>query len=195
MAPEPDIATARITLTYTWNGLSHKMRAPSRFSNPSTPASGLQTWAFAGVVAASVAAQALWDNVRETMQNDVSPATYILEQNFSGVFIPVDGGTLTGDGLQATDTTPAAQYTMTFKDTANQKLKLVEMEMMLAPPQKITDFVTPNINNALIRDVINPTANSSVGNWICSRDALQITRCVGAVVSLNKKLRRARGLS
>lgn len=186
-------ASGRLTLNITWQGLTHKMRFPCILNNVSAYDGKLLTRApFAGNVTTGAAAQQAWENLVALYQNNVSPPSWLLEQDIGGIFIPIDNGSLVNDGSATVNGVEAGEITYTFKDSNNHRLKLIALETIAVPPQHSVDFVSAVALNALVRDMFSPGSSAGVGCWVYSRTAAPIARCVGITVALNKRVRRSR---
>jgi hypothetical protein len=119
----------------------------------------------------------------------------LLERFSGGVWLPVAAvsESLAGDGAL----TPCSQITMTLRDSAFEKVKVVVMDTNEAAPQKLS---TPTSGNggfdAWIAEYIGSVDDSSAYNWLKSRGDrfLLANPFVSVAVDLNDRVRRDRGL-
>lgn len=193
MAIVPFTATGRVTITYTTNTFPHKVRVPVNLSLPYVvPGNLLVVNPSGGTVAAGPAAQHLWDLLRANYPSTVLPASYLVEQNSSGLFTPLESGALTGAGTNVAAIQPANEWTITMKDLLNHKFKLIFLESSLAAPNS---FVYPSgiaSLDTLATELLTTTVSTTLGNWIKSRGASTFIRCAKETGTFNKRIRRSR---
>lgn len=195
MAPQPYTATGRMNLEYVVLGLLHKMRFPCELHDPTVFPQVLSTTNGAfPVVLASVAAQAAWDHVRPQLATGSAAASYLLEQNFSGTFVPLEGGVLTGVGTGGGTAFECGEVTFTFKDLANRKLKLIVLEGEAEPPTHNIVGAGSAGQIAFWSWMLTPGTGSAGKDWVASRTGLKIERGTFVTNALNKRVRRSRGL-
>lgn len=193
---QPLLAGYRITIPYTPSPLTHKFRA---YCKP--VASGAQPWllqTFSGANAITwvASAQALWTALRSIFPVAATAPTATLEQIVAGLWQPIDFTLLTGAGT-AGASNPAQQWTLTLRDTAFKKLKVVLLE---------GDF--PYLGHSATGLGIDATSDTLVPSWSNVADGesqpvhWQVSRgnrfllragtVAGLTYGLNKRLKRAR---
>lgn len=195
MAPQPYTTNGRLTLQIDAGLSGHRMRFPCVISTPVTLPSHLVVQnPPLTTVPTTACAQAAWDLIRPMYAPPTGLASYVLEQNFSGTFVPVDGAVLVGIGTAGGSNAIAGETTFSFKSAFNHALKLIVLESGNAPPyHKRYPTTTPVFDN-FMADVVNPGVSSHLNNWVVTRGGEFITRGISVTIALNKAVRRSRGL-
>ncbi len=194
---QPLIATGRLLWTYTYSGITHKLIAYVRnvqavggswnINSRTTDANDL-LW--------TLAAEALEQSVSYLLANSVAGGDVLLQTLAAGVWNTL--ATYSPVTSHAVGTTvPVAQSTMVLRDTNFKKVKVVVMEPNQAAPQH---WVSPlggdaNMDNFTKQWMSTFTVSNAPYNWQVGRgnQYLSTSPFIGITVTLNKKLRRARG--
>lgn len=195
----PLTATYRVTFNYTVDGLHHKMRTylGVAASGDVTGFNVVDRLAV-GTLGLSVAMDALW-----TLFKPLYSAAHttldqaVLEQHVGIAWLPVatyqTAIVATGGALP----TPAAQMTMSMRDTAFHKVRNLTLESEVTIPLKTSipaGFGAPFTAWANGFTQVQPFANSSPWLWVRGRSNLYLGSFVSMVTDANDKLRRARGI-
>lgn len=195
----PLIPTARIRFPTVEGGLTHV----SHFYVRNATAVG-STWNIN--TRATDANDLDWVNAAQGLADALSYAygtartagAVSLEQLSGGVWVPLAFTTVTltnkvGGGLDA------EQITMTFRDKTNKKVKVIILEGNQAPPQHLVDPAAgdANFDNLIKQFMSTFTVTNAPYNWLVGRNNqyLATSPFVAATVTLNRKVRRARGLA
>lgn len=183
----PIVPNGLVVLEYAIVGVVHHHRLRCNIQNPSA-GSGYVLDLFGGGTIAWEPAVDLAGGVLETFYNaSTTFSNWTLYVRSGSNYIPLDthASGLTGTNAGANEA--CGQATLTMKDAANKVVKLVLMESSFVPPDKAN-------TNAYMADCIN-TGSSHVGGWLQGRNGTPPTRQIAIVVTLNRKLRRRRGLA
>lgn len=193
-------------ITYTPNGrlsiiispttLIHKLRIPTNISLPLTsPANLVIRNPPASVVLASVAAQSVWSQLRAIYNIATPAASYLLEQNFSGIFVPVETGALTGVGTNAGANNPAFLAILSFKDVLGHRLRIYVPESAAGTLFHQSRSQMGAALGGFADNVLAAVAASDIGNWGVSRGNSIIKTFSFVTSSANKRFRRKLNLT
>lgn len=196
MAPTPIQTTHVLSFGYTIQGLTHHQHCyvdaqasgdPTGFellgrgSSPEPMTDAIDEWE---------------DIVGPMLGTGTAAAGVTLYHIVSGALIPIYSGaipTITpGGGLQIT-----GQQTMFFRDGLNLPFKFTIFETNYLAPFHNTSPLSGDIGAvaaAFIADMLNG-ANGHLGAWMHSRSDSTDLRYIAMTVSLNRRLRRDRGLA
>lgn len=195
----PTLGIGRISIPYTVNSLTHVLRM--YVSNPTLSGADWVVDLHPSIGGTSVwttAAQGLADAFSYIQDGGAAPGTALLEEYASTGWLPRDTASVTLTNKTGTAVL-TSQCTLTLRATDYTRPKIVVMEGTLAAPQKIT---SPTGGSAAADSFIDPFLGSSsvVGRpWAFMTTMhgafLLSASFVSATVTLNRKLRRARGLA
>lgn len=195
----PLSATGRVTVPYTENGKTHKLRVYCSIANPTGPAPYLLDFRDATSGDWQVKVASLQAKLAATMAAGASFGNPLLEYRTGILWSLLDSFPSATYTFPSDAYNPAVQVTAVLRDTLNKKTRFEMMEGRYAAPfHSIGSVGAPtawaNLASAL----------SSAGGdpddpymWIKSRgdNYLASASVVGITGTLNKKLRRARGLT
>jgi hypothetical protein len=193
------LATGRITQPYTIGGVTHKARAYVRGLtlgggiwrvNSRTLDENDIVW--------SDAANQFANNIGNLCDASTVFGAALLEQIVDGVWVTQDVFTVTVTTKTGTYK-PATQVTMVLRDINFKKVKVVVMEGTEAAPQHINGPTDGGTQMDLFTHEFGSThtnANASYV-WMVGRgnQYLATSPFVGLTVTLNRKIRRRRGLT
>lgn len=195
----PMAATGRIRVHYTISGLTHTVsvfcrnvqnQSGSYFINSRTLDENDVPWIYA--------ADRLVNSLQAIMPAGVTYSVAELQEYDGLIWTTTDTHALTPAEAFGTSV-PAGQLTLTFRDKTNYHVKLVVMETQEAPGAKV---ISPTGGDSDL-DALVAAWTSTVGNandpfaWAVGRSNqyLAASPFISATVSLNRKLRRARGMA
>lgn len=193
--PIPFSASGRLTLLFSPAGKIRRMRLPVNLVTPiTTPVSFVVFNPVGGTVLASAAAQNLWSKMQYNFSTATLAPSYLVEQNFNGLFSPLETGALTGVGTGTGANVAQNVATWSFRDIVGHKLKFlipegVQFILVHAAFGAMSGGNTAFVNNFL--SVVNP---SDIGNWARSRGGNQVKTFSFLTASFNKRYRRQAGL-
>lgn len=194
----PLTATGRITWNYTVNGQAHKARvftkAPSLvggayyLDSRTTPASLI--W--------EDCADKLTDAMTEIMGTGYTAGQAVLEHRVGSLW-----STLAVHSIptvtRSANAQPATETTLVLRDTAFHLVKVILLEGLETPPQHSVDPAGGDATMDLLIGAFLPTAPNAEDpyNWQVGRSNLFLntTPFVAFTVTLNRKIRRRRGLA
>lgn len=195
----PVTGIGRITIPYTVSSLTHECRM--YVMNPTLAGSD---WvidlhpSISGTSVWTAAAQGLADAISYILATGTTPGTASLEELSGTGWLPRDTTTVTLPNLSGSAAL-ASQVTLTLRDTAFTRPKIVVMECNNVGPLK---FTSPTAGGANFDGFIDPfLGTSSVSgrpwafmvnqheNWLLTNSFVSCT------ITYNRKLRRARGLA
>ena len=195
----PLSALGRITQPYTINGITHKARVYVR--NPQLVGS---VWMInsrttdANDVVWTDAALAWAQSIGSVTPTAGTFGTALLETRSGSVWTTVDTYTPTVT-TQTGSTNVAGQITLVLRDVLFHKVKVVVMEGNETYPQHL---VSPTGGDSTFDGFINEYLPTFAGTtplykWLVGRgnQYLSTAPFVGATVTLNRKIRRRRGLT
>ena len=193
--PTPLTATHRMELNMLCAGLNHQMR----FLCHAVLVGG--TWelennggytnpTFDGAVDQVLN---LFAQIYDAGEMTFGPAT--LAHYVSGAYFPIHTYNSSVVPVATGNVAPASQITYVFNSTLFEKIKIVAMETNEVAPQHQTAIAGLSADEAaIVNSVIAPTSDVDLGNWMRSRGNEAPDGFVGFTVSLNKRVRRDRGL-
>lgn len=192
MAPVPISATGKFTLLYNVPNLNHRLEL---FVDVVAVGSA---WEIVNKVAGganrSLAAfgQDVWDLLRPFWPAAVAAPTCLLERKSGISYIPVDSHALTGTGSGTGTVFVTSQVSYTFKDADNHRANVYFFETLYDAPNKIPSPST-GLFSTVFAAITDQATASAIGNYVVSRGDKSLVRGLNATISLNRKLRRARG--
>lgn len=193
--PQPYTASGRTTLFLNTGSRIRKIRLPVALVTPlTTPVQFVLINPVAGNVVGSTALQNLWTLMRGFYNAPINPPSYLIEQNFSGIFSPIESGALTGVGIGAPAGNLNFVTTFSFRDVVGHKLK------WLMPESGIFGLIHAGIGSlsgitlTLVQSFLSTVNPSDIGNWGRSRGGIQIKTFSFLTGSVNKRYRRQAGL-
>lgn len=146
-----------------------------------------------------------WDTVARQFSKTVSRLTnntaslsnVVLKQKVGLLWVPLDFATPVND-FQADATQVATEVTLVLRDTAFNKVKVVCLDTILAPPVHYAS--PPGAGNAQTFSKNFLDIAASVNNpWAfmvsLSNHYLHLSAFVGMTITLNRRVRRRRGLT
>lgn len=196
---EPTIGVGRITIPYIASGISHvcRMYVDSPVAAGATYNLGLNP-AIGGVADWADAAQGFASAISYGLATGTTPGTALLEEYSATGWLPRDTAAVTFPNL-AGSVVPAAQVTLTLRALDFTRPKIVLMEGSEAIPFHYTN---PTGGPGGLDNMIDPFLGSSS---VSSRPFAFMTTMHGIFLlvddfvavtgTLNRKLRRARGLA
>lgn len=192
----PYTATGRLSLIFTPITRQRKMRIPCALILPlTTPTQFVIRNPAGGNVAASAAALALWNLVKPFYNVTTNPPTYLVEQNFSGVFVPVESAALAGLGTNGSANAAAFVDTFTFRSILGHRLKFLMIETVNGTLYHQNLAGSGAAAQAFINNVLAFTNPTDIGNWAVARGNEIIKSFTFHTSSANKRLRRQYGLT
>lgn len=197
MAPTPITATHRMTIFYTVALFPHRIHlyVDAYSSVLLTSGWGITTFDL-DTLDAGDAASGFGTLLSEYIEADDHVDSWLLEEYSSGAYIFKASGTLGTAGTHsATGQRSGAQLTIFFRDTANKPLKIVVGEPTLAVFSRYASGAGVPSDIDAISDSMLLAGGGNLGNWVRSRGDRQRDRFISVVGTLNRKLRRARGIA
>lgn len=197
MAPTPFTPTHRMVFSISVNGMLHDLHYACN-ADELTPGAG--DWRLQNNVDGlpnvlpSAAADNWWLTLKARYPSSVSAVGYALQQNYSGVFVPVNSGVISSPAGTGGAVVLAGWWTMTFKDANNRRVIFIIPESDVAVPQRYAASAGANPFSDLYDSVIDETTTTTVGHWVRSRGDAKIVSGRFATGTISKKLRRARNL-
>jgi len=191
--PTPISANGRLTLDYTITGEVHHFRVRVSINNLGGPSPYLFDQQLGGTIQGDTATAQMDTLISPFWDPTVSFGQWLLEKYDSGAYIPLDSWVSTAVGSHAAGVVTAEQSTFTFKDVDNQFMKFLMFEQSFVPPARETSFTSGTLA-AFVNDMINPAAGH-LGSWVRGRGNEVPFRVVSLVTTLNRKLRRRRGVA
>jgi len=195
MAPTPYDAPHQLDIHYTVGGLPHVTQIPcsavlvGSFYN-------LDLWS-GGTRLASDCANDYAQLLKIFFNASDSYVQYVVQQYSSGIFIPLEVGSMSVVGTDGSNTHKLGfEDTLTFRDTRYLFVRHVVQESTLVGPQKYGYPVSGLTGyNAFVESVLPGSAAANpIGEWMRSRGNFRIKSHVKTSVNTNKKLLRNRGL-
>jgi len=197
MAPTPRTATHRLTIDYTVVGFAHKIHLYVA-AYPSillTSGWGLTTFS-TDTMDAGAAADAFANSLKEYLEADDSINGWVLEEWSGAELLFKAAGSLNIVGTHSANVQRAGvQLTLFFRDTANKAMKIVISEPTVAVFSRYATSGAVPADIDAISDSMMDTAPLALGDWVRSRGNRQRDRFISVVGTLNRKLRRARGIA
>lgn len=193
---QPYTASGRLTLLVTPLTRVRKIRVPVQLVLPlANPVTFVIRNPSGGNVGGAVAAQALWNLLIGYYPASVPAASYLIEQNFSGVFVPVQSGALSTAGNASGGSQNSWVETYTFRSTIGHKLKILLPETVagVLTHQSLSGLGTVPL--AFVNNMLAFTNTGDLGNWIVSRGGEIIKSFTFRTISPNKRYRRQAGLT
>lgn len=199
--PHAIVATGRISIAWTTNGQVHKTRA---YVRQATAIGG--TWNInsrttdANDTPWKTAAEGLFQSLSYAMSNESTAQEAVLELRSGTIWTPTDVYapfvTFNGSGASALSST---QTTLFLKDALFNKLKVIVLEGNEAAPQHWNTWSGGDaaLDNFAKQFLSNYTVTVAPYLWMVSKynQYLASSAFVGLTVSLNRKVRRRRGLT
>lgn len=195
--PTPILATHRLAIQIGVPGIrAHNLRV---FCNAVTDTSDPDLFDFVGIgtnVPMSTAVGSLYTSLRTLYPNSVDIGGISLERYDSGAWIPVGGDPSSGIGTASGAFQEATQISVTGRNSVGAQHRFQVMETVFAAPIRWTDI--PSIASPLEALVLSLYSRSTTdfGYWMRYRDGslLGLSTFISATITLNKRLRRDRGL-
>jgi len=195
MAPTPYTPSGQLDIHITVSGLPHVVQLPvdvvgspgAYFVVNHQPGGSNQT--------GDVVGQEWWDIVKQQYHTGVAAPTWELQLRDENIFIPVDGGSLTGAGTNSGAPGLGFAATLTFRDaeqhlarvqlpeTSNNALSRSQYAGLGADVQQLVDAYTIS------------TVGQDVRDFVMTRADLAAERFLWYTNTPNRKIRRARGLA
>lgn len=190
----PLLATARITLPYTIAGIEHKVHLYVQEHGTTSIDGYLTINTRSGNISWAAGIQQWADRYAVIAPSDMVPGTAILEELAGSLWLPVQSYDIVDFTPTVTVHKNAEQDTLTLRDANFKKVRVIMMEGIIGAPAKTTN---PSENGFLLGYVNSGADVNDPINWQVSRgnDFLSISPFVSFVTTLNRKLRRARGLA
>lgn len=190
--PTPIVPNGEVRLDYTVASLVHQVRMRCSINNPAGPSPYLLDLFGGGTINWATAVHQFDALVSAFYHSDVAFGSWTLYQRVGTNYVPLDGASSTAAGTNTGDNQAAGQMTLTAKNAANLLDKFVFLESSFLPPQKVTSYPYGGAGT-FMDDWIN-TASGHLGSWVLGRNGQPATRLLANVVTLNRKIRRRRGL-
>lgn len=194
----PLSALGRITWSYSVTGFTHKVRAYCKGIVASGGSFNIDSRTSPGSIVWSDAAVAFKNAITEMMGTAYAAGQLLLEQRSGSIWTVVAAQGVTSDTRSRTSLL-ATELTSVFRDTGFHKVKLVVLEGVEAPPAHSDD---PNAGSAeldLMHKQFLPTYDDPAAPylWMVGRSNLFLNTSpfVSYTVTLNRKIRRRRGLA
>lgn len=191
-------ATGRITIAYVYSGFTHKCRGFVRGLAPVGGSYNINSRTLdANDIVWTDAASALAGAMSNILTTSHTYAGATLEQWDGTVWVPRAVSSPT-PGLSAGTVYPATQVTVVLRDLNLKKVKIVVMETNEISPQHFVAGTAGDTNfDNFLAPFLSSTATAAPFNWLVGRgnQYLNVAPFVGATVTLNRKLRRRRGLA
>ena len=192
------LATARLVATYTIAGLTHKHHAYARGLTPTGGSYNINSRALdENDIVWSDAAAGLTETLSYLLGDEAEFGDVILQELVDNTWQDLDTAS-PGTDHGAGDSQFGAEAIMTLRDTAFKKMRIIVMEPATVVPQHIT---TPgggaaNWDNFILQYTAGVTVFFGPYGWQVSRGNRYIKDpgFVSANGSINRKLRRARGV-
>jgi hypothetical protein len=138
--------------------------------------------------------QIFWDLVRPLFPTSTPAPTWELFQRDVNIYIPRDGGALTGAGTAISAYKTAAQATLTFRNASQVLLRMQLMETVLGyPDSRPLPTTEPNII-ALTNSMIEAPDDANLASYIKARGLGANFSARFFSSDINQKIRRARGV-
>ncbi len=195
----PLSATGRLTAQYVISGKTHKWHAYCRNIQAVGGSFNINSRTLdANDLVWTAVADRLGAVLNNMLPVGATYASFLLEKFISPVWVVQDVRTVTCTP-SSTVAALATQNTIVFRDTQLHKVKVVLLETIEVAPQH---FVTPTGGDSAFDSFIGfflSTASvpEDPYNWMVGRSNqyLNTQPFVGATVTLNRKMRRVRGLT
>ncbi len=199
--PHAIVATGRISIAFTVNSQSHKLRAYVRQPtvvgasyniNTRTTDSNDLDW--------KLAAEALFNSVTYAMSDANSAQEAVLELRSGSIWTPtqVYSPFVTFNGTPGAAAV-ATETTLVLKDIQFNRFKIIVLEGLEAAPQhwNVWNGGDTAMDNFTKQFLSNFTVTNAPYNWLVSKYNQYISSSgfVGVTVSLNRRIRRRRGLA
>jgi len=195
MAPTPIGTSHVLSFGYAVDGLTHHTRflVDAVASADSTGFSlHSQIGADQGLSAVITAFIAVWEAL---MDNSATADGVTLYEVVSGTLIPKYSGSWSFTGSAGTYH-PASQHTIVLRDGLNKIAKQVIVEIPSNVPYRVTSIAslpTSPLKTYLLDMTDN--SNGHIGSWMKSRADGFPDRFISIVGTLNRKIRRRRGIA
>lgn len=193
MPPTPYLPNGQLDIHIVVAGLPHVIQIPV------SPIEVGGTWFLGNLVGgfddaeAADAAQNFWDYVRAVYPTATPAATWVLQERDENIFIPVDGGSLTGTGASGAGAAQGFQATITFKDEEQHLARLQLPETVDNTLQHVPYGGMSASIQAIVDAYLTPANKDEMGNWALTRANLPYDRVLNYTNTSNRKYRRARG--
>lgn len=196
--PQALLATYRLRTEYTIGGLTHKTVQYVKGVSGS-PGSIILTDRTSATHTLQQAADAWAQNLDAILDNTLTSVNVFLDQLVAGIWQLVDTVTVSLAGSSGTAYKPATQLTYVFRDSSFFKMKVVLIEASQSAPAHWTSPTGGgSSNNTLVKEYTSGHVSThAVWLWGVSRGNryLADSPFVGGTCTLNRKIRRARGLA
>lgn len=128
--------------------------------------------------------------------NTVSIGAVVLDQYFTGSWIPVGSDPTSTSGTGGGPINSASQVTTTARDASGKIAKTLIFETIYAPPVRWTAKSSVPTALGLFVQNWNENATGSIGSWARFRNAdyTGLATFISTTITLNRRLRRDRGL-
>jgi len=191
------VATWRITGSYNVSGLLHKARMFVK-SDGSISSGVNQIQDRTGTSLDWSLAAHQWSKTwTRILNNATTLPDLVLEQKVGLIWVPVQF-TSPSNELQADATLPTTQVTLTLRATNNDKLKVVVLDTTQAAPQHFAGRPSASSNIQVFTDHFLSGGNAADPYMVMvseSNHYLNTAPFVGLTITLNRRVRRARGLT
>lgn len=197
----PLVPTYRLEFSLTVDGLLHKMRHYVNVDT-STPVKILGRNGISVITPTEAATG--WATVVQTAWKSAAvPAfNWIFQHLVTGVWLPVDSGTVTNTNSSGTSPQQGSQVTLVLRDIAFKKVRVIALETLIPGPFHFTNIVAAAAFNGPLGDLIKgydttAATTNPPHDWVVGRSGnyLVTNPLVGATWDLNDKVRRARNLT
>jgi hypothetical protein len=191
--PTTIVPNGEVQLSYTVASLVHVHRIRCQLNNPAGPSpylldlqgGGTINWMTA-VIQVDVLIQAFFSAATIFGQ-------WVLYERVGTNYIPLSSVASTAVGANAGADQAAGQMTLSFRNANNKLDKFVYMEDSFLAPAKYQSGTFGGANS-MIASILDTSAGH-IGSWALGRDGTVPTRILANVISLNRKIRRRRGLA
>lgn len=195
----PLSALGRIVFPYTISGLTHVFHAYVRNPQVTGGQWKINTRATdANDLNWEDAADALEATLANNMPTGATAGTAILQTRTGSLWLPQSFHTVPTWSPGASSK-PAVQVTIVLRDINFKKIKVVVLEGIEPAPEHETSPAggTTNLQNLVKQFLSTFTVTNAPYNWMVGRGNQYINTAgfVGTTITLNRKVRRARGLT
>lgn len=183
-------ATGRLRIFYN-SDLTHVL---DLLCNVATSPSAAILDTFGTHVSGATASTEVLNAITAIFSTATTFTNWVLQQNVSGSYVPIDEGSLGVNGTAGLPTVPASQNTFVFRD-ATQKLASLRLLGTYEGAALKLGYAALNTANKAIADELLNGGAGHVGSWRTGRNGLPSgMRFINYVSGLNRKSRRRLGL-
>ena len=197
--PTPIVATGRLVFTYNVDGLAHNLRQYCNWSTDSADPTGYGVAPISGgpTIGLSVAADRFWSLLGPMLSAAATTfGVAELQELAVGAYVPLADWSTSVAPSGGGGAFHATQNTVFMRDTTHKVHKCIFVEGVFGAPYKNSSLgaLSPSAH-AFAVAFVTPTVAGDMGFWARSRAANGVASFTSMIGTLNRKLRRRRGLA